>query len=118
MKRHLLIVAVFLLAGAVVNVAVAWGCALWSPLPPPERMRGPVTATARSVFKTHANVALVETQRNCGALWRLRRVARWFYTAKFLDKKRLTNPSASTSDAPMSFRTPLTRRKNGPGWRW
>ncbi len=29
MKRRLLIAAVFLLAGAVVNVAVAWGCALW-----------------------------------------------------------------------------------------
>lgn len=28
MKRRLLIVAVFLLAGAVVNVAVAWGCRL------------------------------------------------------------------------------------------
>ncbi len=27
MKRHVLIVVVFLLAGAVVNVAVAWGCA-------------------------------------------------------------------------------------------
>ncbi len=30
MKRRLLIVAVFLLAGAVVNVGVAWGCAAWS----------------------------------------------------------------------------------------
>lgn len=29
MKRRLLLVAVFLLAGAVVNVAVAWGCAAW-----------------------------------------------------------------------------------------
>ncbi len=29
MKRRLRIVAVFLLAGAVVNVAVAWGCAIW-----------------------------------------------------------------------------------------
>ena len=28
-KRRLLIAAVFLLAGAVVNVAVAWGCAVW-----------------------------------------------------------------------------------------
>ena len=28
-KRRLLTVAVFVLAGAVVNVAVAWGCALW-----------------------------------------------------------------------------------------
>ena len=30
MKRHLLIVGIFMLAGVVVNVAVAWGCALWS----------------------------------------------------------------------------------------
>ena len=29
MKRRLLIIAVFLLLGAVVNVAVAWGCAWW-----------------------------------------------------------------------------------------
>ena len=28
MKRRLLIIAVFLLLGAVVNVAVAWGCAV------------------------------------------------------------------------------------------
>ena len=33
MKRHLLIIGMFLLLGAVVNVAVAWGCALWSPRP-------------------------------------------------------------------------------------
>ncbi len=31
MRRRLLIVAIFLLAGAVVNVAVAWGCAAWFP---------------------------------------------------------------------------------------
>ena len=30
MKRHLLIVAAFLLAGAVVNVAVAWGLDTWN----------------------------------------------------------------------------------------
>lgn len=29
MKRRLLNIAIFLLAGAVVNVAVAWGCAAW-----------------------------------------------------------------------------------------
>ncbi len=34
MRRRLLTVTVFLLAGAVVNVAVAWGCALWSPMEP------------------------------------------------------------------------------------
>ncbi len=31
MKRRLLIIAVFLLLGAVVNVAVAWGCAAQAP---------------------------------------------------------------------------------------
>jgi len=30
MRRRLFIVAVFLLAGAVVNVGVAWGCAAWA----------------------------------------------------------------------------------------
>ena len=29
MRRRLLTIAIFLLAGAVVNVAVAWGCAFW-----------------------------------------------------------------------------------------
>ncbi len=39
MRRRLLIVAVFLLAGAVVNVAVAWGCVIWSK--PPTIVPGP-----------------------------------------------------------------------------
>ncbi len=30
-RRRLLTIAIFLLAGAVVNVAVAWGCAVWLP---------------------------------------------------------------------------------------
>ncbi len=32
MKRRLLTIAIFLMAGAVVNVAVAWGCSVFSPL--------------------------------------------------------------------------------------
>ena len=32
MGRRLVIIAIFLLTGAVVNVAVAWGCVLWSPV--------------------------------------------------------------------------------------
>ena len=35
MKRWLTKLALFLLLGAIVNVAVAWGCALWSPFTPP-----------------------------------------------------------------------------------
>ncbi len=42
MKRRLLIVAVFLLAGAVVNVAVAWGCSLFVPLNYGVRTMGPI----------------------------------------------------------------------------
>src|SRR5262245_49128765 len=36
MKRHLLKLVLFLLAGAIINLAVAWACALWivpQPLP-------------------------------------------------------------------------------------
>ena len=32
MKRWLIGIAIFLLAGAVVNLAVAWGCVSWSPV--------------------------------------------------------------------------------------
>ncbi len=39
MTRRLLILAAFLLAGVVVNVAVAWGCALWSPTKGGESIR-------------------------------------------------------------------------------
>ncbi len=35
MKRHLLIIVVFLLGGAVVNVAVAWGCVILTEPPMP-----------------------------------------------------------------------------------
>ncbi len=32
MKRRILIITIFLLLGVVINVAVAWGCALWLPM--------------------------------------------------------------------------------------
>ena len=41
LKRRLLIVAVFLLAGAVVNVAVAWGCGLWYGVPQYRYIKSP-----------------------------------------------------------------------------
>jgi hypothetical protein len=34
MRRRLLIILISLLAGAFVNIAVAWGCATWSPFEP------------------------------------------------------------------------------------
>jgi hypothetical protein len=37
-KRAVRIVVLFLLLGAAINVAVAWGCALWSPWPAMSRM--------------------------------------------------------------------------------
>ena len=48
MKRRLLIAAMFLLAGAVVNVAVAWGCAAYSPEQPARGARSPRTELSRS----------------------------------------------------------------------
>ncbi len=49
MRRRLLILAAFLLAGAVVNVAVAWGCAAWSPL----RRQGRTTASEAEFRRLH-----------------------------------------------------------------
>ena len=43
MKRRLLIILIFLLAGAVVNVAVAWGCCFLAEIPWPS-LREPSTA--------------------------------------------------------------------------
>jgi hypothetical protein len=36
MRRRLIQFGLFVFAGAIVNVAVAWGCALWSPIGPSE----------------------------------------------------------------------------------
>ena len=54
MKRRLLIIAICLLLGAVVNVAVAWGCAVRAPVQifviyhgPVERIDTPVWRTTR-----------------------------------------------------------------------
>jgi hypothetical protein len=40
MRRRVVVILIFLLAGAVVNVAVAWGCALWSPFKLAPRQAG------------------------------------------------------------------------------
>ncbi len=56
-KRRLLIIGIFLLLGAVVNVAVAWSCAIWSSLPPPGRMRGPAPAD-QAWWQEHARMGI------------------------------------------------------------
>jgi len=53
-KRRLIIVAVFLLAGAVVTVAVAWGCATWVSLmrsPARSKYVGPMPDGKRGLVK-------------------------------------------------------------------
>jgi len=47
-RRRLLIAAIFLLAGAVVNVAVAWGCAAWADV----MIRSPVGLSGLSWLMT------------------------------------------------------------------
>ena len=64
-KRRLLIVAIFLLAGAVVNVGVAWGCARWAVLEwwqnPydfvgwPQESAKPMPVRVRGVLAPHPN---------------------------------------------------------------
>ena len=69
MRRRIFIAAIFLLAGAVVNVAVAWGCATWIDLPyeesrvesggsmkgPSHRMWGIGTLRRRGAFRVYSS---------------------------------------------------------------
>ncbi len=70
MRRRLLIAAIFLLAGAVVNVAVAWGCAVWVDVVSPEWEYGsrylPIAGEQFSVRRWNragATLILVERDR-------------------------------------------------------
>ena len=73
MKRRLLIVATFLLAGAVVNVAVAWGCALWSPIGVGKSR--PPTVLEQQWAAQHEGVAIMQgdmvafERRSVGTRW-------------------------------------------------
>jgi hypothetical protein len=68
-KKLLLKLGVFLLLGVVVNVAVAWGCAMWSPLlscePVDETRRA---ATLRQLAHLDQNDVIVEEA--CGVGWK------------------------------------------------
>ena len=52
MKRRLAILAIFLLLGAVVNVGVAWGFALWVDLTWGKGERRPLSATVVESART------------------------------------------------------------------
>jgi hypothetical protein len=52
-RRRLITIVIFLLAGAVVNVGVAWGCALWSDLPLGRQYAAPSPSEA-AWWKAHA----------------------------------------------------------------
>jgi hypothetical protein len=81
MKPCLLKLVLFLLLGAVVNVAVAWGCAMWSRVGNEERV-APVPAAVVAWFHSYSpvNVELPEgsdiRQRRGGGL-KLRRMRDW-----------------------------------------
>jgi hypothetical protein len=53
MRRGLIVIAIFLLAGGAVNVVVAWGCALWSDLPLGKQYMAP-TPTELAWWRAHA----------------------------------------------------------------
>ncbi len=79
MKRRLLIIALFLLLGAVVNVAVAWGCAIWSsvrdidsdfPSAPPDDIK--VHLPPGWLAPSHPNVSFTRQRHNVGSGFGLR----------------------------------------------
>ena len=67
MKRRLLTMLIFLLAGAVVNVAVAWGCATWSPLRLSSSLVDKPTEVEQNWWRT---VASPECAPSATAVWR------------------------------------------------
>ena len=62
MRRRLLTILIFLLAGAVVNVAVAWGCAAWV------NIGRPVRAAEREARVTPDHYWQIERLHRVGAL--------------------------------------------------
>ena len=62
-KRRLVIVAIFLLAGAVVNVGVAWGCAAWSPF---QRQR---SMTSHEISMRLVSAEHAANNTNLAGLW-------------------------------------------------
>ena len=53
MKRRLVTLALFLLLGAVLNITVAWGCALWSGANPEVSIGSPVPRQVREIHESH-----------------------------------------------------------------
>src|SRR5688572_3209793 len=48
-------VIAFLLAGVIVNVAVAWGCKLWSPIKTFRSLNDPEVASVQSALNLHGD---------------------------------------------------------------
>ena len=113
MKRRLLIITIFLLAGAVVNVAVAWGCA--------------VTINVHTVKSKGARVfesMLVGVDRwsRPGAVlvtcYRVRREARIYRSRGNMDEllDDWTGFRIPTPEFQSGVRTSVERAANGRGW--
>ncbi len=102
MKRQLLVIAVFLVAGAVVNVAVAWGCALWAEQPlmrveavtlddapwPRPVPRGWPPPTSRFVDSTFGTTSVVfETNTETGRPSYRQALVRWGWPLRGLESE-------------------------------
>ena len=114
MKRRLLIAAVFLLAGAVVNVVVAWGCAAWMPvdmvLRPPSDDFG-LLLERIPTFAPDEPWIPIDPQhgmelKGVGIL----NTNRWAWTEKARDRHALTNSTNTNGMSVVSARAGLPMR--------
>ncbi len=81
MRRWLITILIFLLAGAVMNVAVAWGCALW-PRVGNEELIEPVPPSVLAWFQSNSPVDVElpgssEVRQRRGLGLKLRRMSDW-----------------------------------------
>ncbi len=96
MRRRLLIIAIFLLAGAAVNVAVAWGCAAWLPFEVKHTIRQP---SSEYIDFIRRNLSADPDAHELVSYWRIRRHGALYFFAsrQRMDVEHLLNMHPSSS---------------------
>ncbi len=96
MKRRLLTVAIFLLVGAVVNVAVAWGCAAWLPFEVKHTIRQP---SSEYIDFIRRYLSADPDAHELVSYWRIRRHGALYFCAsrQRMDVEHLLNMHPSSS---------------------
>ena len=115
MRRRLITIAIFLLAGAMVNVAVAWGCAAWLPFEVRRPgTRQPGVSPEYAIEFIRRNLSADPDAVEDVSYWRIRRRGALFFCAirGRVDAEDVERPNIHPSSSPEGL-TPEVLR---PRW--